>query len=144
MLPLPITFDLPLPKLSQLPKTTILAASMGYLYGKLTDVSDSLLCAKIFAIMQLANSTLFLLGEKLFKMEDSTGRDVGNMQRRMLLAGTTILTQAIGILAMRHFDIIGKTGTICWSLFALGMSLRQIIQSFEDTKFLSIIKNKSA
>lgn len=131
MLPLPTVFDLPLPKLSNLPATAFLAASMGYIYGKLTD-TPALLCAKIFVIAQLANSILFFLAKALFDVDDRS-------KERLVLAVTTVITQVVGIIAMRHFDLIGKNGTIAWSLFTLGMGLRQFVQAMDHhrTKFLS-------
>src|SRR5262249_53253313 len=116
----------PLPKLYTLPQSALMAGALGYIYGKLTDVSPTF-CAKLFAIAQLANSILFLLAKAYLQINDHHQDD----KHRLVLACTTILTQIIGIIAMRHFNLIATKGTILWSLFTTGMLGMQLIQALD-------------
>ncbi len=124
MLPLPIAFDLPLPKLTRLPQGALMAGGMGYIYGKVTDV-PAFTCAKLFTIMHLANSILFLLVKTRLGLEE---KRYNEQQLRLVLLCTTALTHVIGIIAMRHFELIGTKGTVVWSLLSLGVCLAQLNQ----------------
>ena len=139
MLPLPVTFDLPLPRLSRLPAATLLAGSMGYVYGQLTD-SPALLCGKIFAIIHLANSIFFLLADA-WLVHCNQYLDNDDSMKRFVFVGTTVISQVIGIIAMSRFNLIATKGIVLWSLFTLGMGIRQIIQSldrFEDLRCIPL------
>lgn len=136
MLPLPITFDLPLPRLYTLPQTVLMAGALGYIYGKLIDVS-AVSCAKLFAITQLANSIFFLLVKAYLKLDDKP-KSFRLEKQRIILAFTTVITQVIGIVAMRHLNLIAKQGTLLWSLFIMGMLGRQIIQELDQKECFSL------
>ena len=129
MLPLPVTFDLPLPRLSRLPAATLLAGSMGYMYGQLTD-SPALLCGKIFAIIHLANSIFFLLADA-WLVHGKKYHANDDCMKRFIFVGTTVISQVIGIIAMSHFNLIATKGIVLWTLFTWGMVFRQLIQSID-------------
>lgn len=135
MLPLPVSFDFTLPKWTNVPQTTAIAAGVGYVYGKVTD-SPALLCAKIFALTQFANSIFYLIleraciGPRVFRHPKD--RLIDLIQRRFLSAGTTLVTQTIGILAMRHFNLIAKQGTLVWSGLTLSLCLVHIYQGMRE------------
>ncbi len=136
MLPLPVSFDFTLPKWTNIPQTTAIAAGVGYVYGKVTD-SPTLLCAKIFAITQFANSLFYLILEQAFigpkVFRHPKDRLIDLVQRRWLFASTTVVTQIAGIIAMRHFNLIAKQGTLIWSGLTLWLGLWQLYQGLRES-----------
>ena len=128
ILPIILSFKDPLPTWSNLLPTTFFSASMGYIYGKVTD-TPALLCTKIFIITHLANSLFYLLGNSFveYAVPFLHRSEKGD---RETYAYTTALTQVITIIAIRHFDLIGTKGTVGWTLVTLGMFIRQLDQSY--------------
>lgn len=135
MLPLPVSFDFTLPKPHNVPLMTALAAGVGYIYGKMTD-TPTLLCAKIFASAQLTNSIFYLILSKAFT-ENPQGINKDFARCRAISTATTLLTQIIGVLAMRHFNLIAKQGTLIWSGLALGLCLVQLHQVLRDSSMIN-------
>lgn len=130
---LPTSFDIPVPKLSNMAQLTVLSGAMGLVYGKLTDVSP-LLSALIFATAQLANCILFLIAKRAWNRESVHEHSID----RVILVPTTFATQMLGVVAIRHFHLIEKTGTIFWTIFTLVMSARLLTQAFDEKKFLPL------
>jgi hypothetical protein len=133
MLPLPMSFDIPLPRWARLPQTVIAAGVLGFVYGKLAN-APAFSCAKIFAITQLANSILFFLVKEFLHIPDCYSQYQYSVlkQQRNVLTFTTIVSQIIGIIAMRYFNLIATRGCVLWSMLTMGIWLLQSGQMADE------------
>jgi hypothetical protein len=100
-----------LPTIENFPYLVARDAGFGYILGKIADSSPSQ-WAKIYVISSIACHTLFL----------TLSIPLDNLREMCILYSFTNATfSTINIIALRHFNLIGTTGTVilgtltCWT-----------------------------
>lgn len=92
-------------------------ASIGYIYGKITDASPKM-CAVILAISEIADVALFAAVALTGMARGCTIRDIYSY--------TGLAVDAITVLAMYHFNLIHLTGAAVLS----GLSILHFISRY--------------
>lgn len=97
-----ISITLEVPTLKKIPFTTAIQVGFGYIFGKIANSSPTQ-WVKIHAITHLAHSILFLIFSA--PMDDLR-------KKRILHVSLATISKIAQIIALRHFNLIGTTGTL--------------------------------
>lgn len=107
------------PKLEYTPFNAALNAGVGYICGKIADSSPSQ-WAKICAITTFAHDILFVaLSIPIMDLKNKC----------ILYSFLTAITDTASIIALRHFNLIGTTGTLILGSLALWGLIRNLKHS---------------
>jgi hypothetical protein len=115
-----------LPQLSDIPRTAIFTAAVGYVYGSLFRVKPQL-AACAFTVSAVGHIILFAIANPVFRGD-------GDIRSLKIHMATHAIGMTISIIAFRSLQVIATWGTLVMLGYAARQLLRTVsrLQELED------------